>query len=196
MQTADQINLVIAIASGVSTLMSFAVVVATFKILQANRQTVDVMKEQILAITRPYVQVSPLVRVGSPFMTLKIWNSGSSAANKLKLTLDRDFFFNAQQGKDRNIRNYKAFCQQIESLPPKAEITFDLGAGHTIFGNPELCPLQFTIAAEYEFESHRVVENTSVDMRPYLHSSPPIHPVAEQIEKLNKQIASLIRKLK
>lgn len=196
MQTADQINLAIAVISGLSTVMSFAVVVATFKILRANRQTVDVMREQMLAVTRPYVQVSPQVRIGTPFMSLKIWNSGSSAANRLKLTLDRDFFFNAEQGEDKNIRSYKAFSQQIESFPPKAEITFGLGAGHTVFGNPERCPLQFTVSVEYEFEGHQVAERTSVDMRPYRHSSPPVDPVAEQLEKLNQHVAALTKRLK
>lgn len=194
MQIADQINLAIAIISGVSTLMSLAVVVATFKILSANRQTVDVMREQIVAITRPYVQVSSVVRVGSPIMMLKIWNSGSSPANRLKLTLDRDFFFNAEQTESSNVRTYRAFSQVIESLPPRAEITFDLGVAHTVFGNPERCPLQFTVSAEYEFDECRVAESTSVDMQPYLHSSPPVDPIAEQLDKLNQQFATLLKR--
>ena len=195
MQTSDQINLAIAIISGVSTLMSLAVVIATFKILRANRQTVDVMREQVVAITRPYIQVSLQVRVGSSFMMLKIWNSGASPANNLKLTLDRDFFFNAERNDNNNLRNYQAFRERIESLPPKAEITFDLGAGHTVFGNAELCPLQFTVSADYEFDDRLVAERTSVDMRPYLRSSPPIHPVAEQLEALNNQIKIFLTKL-
>ena len=121
MQLADQINLGIAIMSACSTLESLAVVVATFRILQANRDTVSVMREQIRSISRPYVQVRPWVRVGVPMLMLTIENSGASSANNLVLSLDKDFHVNGEPGPGRNLRSLSAFSKMIDCLPPKPD---------------------------------------------------------------------------
>ena len=199
MQTADQINLAIAIFAAASTLMSLALVVATFKILSANRETVSVMKEQVLAMTRPYIQVSPWVRVGSTMLMLMLMltirDAGANPAHKLKLTLDRDFYFNAESSEGKNLRHYTAFVHPIESLPPKAEISFHLGPGHAVFGNADRCPLRFRVSAEYEFDGGRVTETTLVDLQPFMYSAQPIDPVAEQLEKLNQHVSAIQKKL-
>lgn len=191
MQTSDQINLAIAVISGLSTVMSLGVLIATFQILRANRQTVEIMKEQVLSTTRPYVQVSPWIRSGSTMLMLTIRNSGASAAQNLKLTIDRDFFFNAEQIESKNLRSYTAFAQTIQSLPPKAELSFHLGLGHVIFSNVERCPRQFTVSANYEFDGCEVTETSTVDLQPFMYSAKPIDPIVEQLEKLNQNIASI-----
>ena len=189
MQTADQINLAIAIISASSTVLTLAVVVATFKILRANQETVAVMKEQIRAVSRPYVQVRPWVRVGTTMLMLTIENSGASAARNLKLTMDKDFHSNGDANPGKNLRKYTAFVHPIESLPPKAELTFHLGPGHIVFQNSELCPQRFTVSAEYEFEDQSITEKTTVDLQPFQYSAQPTDPVAEQLEKLNQLLA-------
>lgn len=196
MQTADQINLAIAIISGVSTLTSLAVVIATYKILSANRETVAVMKEQVLAFTRPYIQIYPWVRVGSTMLMLTIKNSGASPAEKVKLSLDRDFHFNAELSESKNLRLFTAFSNPIESLPPKAELTFHLGLGHVIFGNTERCPQQFSVSVEYTFEDRKVHETTVVDLQPFMYSAMPIDPIAEQLEIMNQHIKGIQQELK
>jgi hypothetical protein len=193
MQTSDQINLAIAITSGFSTLMSLAVVVATFKILRANRDTVAVMREQIRSMSRPYVQVTPWVRVGSTLMMLSIRNSGTSSACNLRLSLDKDFYSNGERIDARNLRRYTAFNEVIQSFPPRAELSFHLGVGHVVFGQTGACPTRFTVTAEYEFEGEHVKETTVVDLQPYQYSAQPIDPVAEEIEKLTKKLDQISR---
>jgi hypothetical protein len=195
MQTSDQINLAIAVIACFSTIMSLAVVVATFKILRANREAVAVMKEQIRAVSRPYIQVSPWVRIGSTMLMLTIRNVGASAATKLKLSLDKDFYSNGEPSENRNLRLFTAFVHPIESLPPKAELSFHLGPGHIIFTNTDRCPLRFTITAEYEFEGERVTETTTVDLQPFMSSAQPIDPVSEQLKKLTEHVSTIAKKL-
>jgi hypothetical protein len=190
MPTADQINIAIAIISACSTLLTLAVVVATFKILRANQETVSVMKEQIRAVSRPYVQVRPWVRVGTSMLMLTIENTGASAAHNLKLTMDKDFHSNGDANPSRNLRQYTAFVHPIESLPPKAELTFHLGPGHVVFQNGDLCPQRFTVHAEYDFENQSVSERTIVDLQPFQYSAQPTDPIAEQLEKLNQLVAN------
>lgn len=186
MQIADKINLAVAVIAAFSTLMSLAVVIATFKILQANRETVAVMKEQMRSASRPYLQIRAWTRVGTTMMMLTVENSGSSAAHNLKLRMDKDFHSNANPEQSRNLRAYTAFVQPIESFPPKAELSFHLGLGHIILKNSTLCPQMFTVTAEYEFEKEKVVERTTVDLQPFQNSAMPIDPIAEQLQKLNE----------
>lgn len=195
MQIADQINLSIAIISGCSTIMSLAVVIATFKILRANQETVAVMREQIRSVSRPYVQVRPWVRVGTTMIMLTVENSGASAAHKLSLSMDKDFHSNADPNPSRNLRKFTAFVQPIECLPPKAEFSFHLGPGHIVFQDSELCPKKFTVTAEYEFEGEKIIEHTVVDLQPFQYSAQPVDPVAEQLEKLNQLVGKIEGKL-
>lgn len=195
MQTGDKINLAIAIIAGLSTITSLAVVVATFKILQANREAVAVMKEQVRSVTRPYIQVTPWARVGTTLLMLTVRNAGAIAANKVKLTMDKDFYSNAEQIESGNLRKYTAFAHPIESLPPRAELSFHLGVGHVIFSKPEQCPPIFSITAEYEFGGERVREVCTVDLQPFMLSALPVDPVAEQLEKLNETAGKIANKL-
>ena len=196
MQTSDQINLAIAVIAAVSTVMSLAVVVATFKILRANRETVQVMREQVRAMSRPYIQISPWVRVGSTMLMLTIRNTGASAAQKLRLTLDKDFYSNGEAIESKNLRRLTAFVLRIESFPPRAELSFHLGPGHVIFNDSEHCPVRFTVTAEYTFEGETVTEPTTVDLQPFMNSAKPIDAVAEQLEDVNKHLNTIANKLK
>lgn len=196
MQTADQINLAIAIVSGLSTLMSLAVVITTFKILQANQETVAVMREQARSASRPYIQVQPWIRVGSTMLMLTIRNAGANAAQNLSLKMDKDFYSNGEQSESRNLRRYTAFVHPSESLAPRAEISFHLGAGHIVFSNPDSCPQRFVVTAEYEFAGEKVVESHTIDLQPFLNSAQPIDPVAEQVEKLVEQLIKIEKKVR
>lgn len=122
MTTADQINIAIAIATTCSAIVSLVVAVVTYMIVRANREAVAVMGAQLEATTRPYIQVTPMVREMSTFLELRIMNAGASAATDLRLTLDKDYHFNAEEGEAKNLKKYTAFSQPIESLPPKAEL--------------------------------------------------------------------------
>jgi hypothetical protein len=193
MQIADQINLAIAIVSGLTALASLAVMLATFKILQANRESVAVMREQVRSLSRPYIQITPWVRTGSTLMMLTIRNAGTTNARNLKLSMDRDFYFNAEKTSGKNLREFAAFTEVIECFPPHAELVFHLGVGHVVFGKSEQCPTRFTITADYEFEGEHASEATVVDLQPFQFTAQPIDPVAEQIEKLTRKVSEIAR---
>jgi hypothetical protein len=196
MSLSDRINLAIAIAAACSTVVSVAVVIVTYMIVRANRQTVAVMEAQLLAATRPYVQVAPFVRPMSTLLLLNISNAGATAARNLRLTLDRDYYVHAEHRPDRNLRSFAAFSQPIESLPPKAEFSFHLGVGHKILASPDLSPITFRIKAEYEGAGHRYAEEFVVDLQPYVNSAQPIEPLVERIDKLNEHLNAISATLK
>lgn len=195
MEIADKINLAIAIISGCTALISLGVLLATFRILQANRDSVAVMREQVRSLSRPFIQVTPLVRTGTTLIMLSIKNAGTTNARRLKLSMDHDFFFNAEKNPGKNLREYSAFTEVIECLAPKAEIKFLLGLGHVVFGKSDLCPPKFKISAEYEFEGEHVHEETVVDLTPFQFSAQPIDPVAEQLERLRVSVDKFGRDL-
>lgn len=191
MQIADQINLAIAIATGLSVIVSAIMVGMTYAILRANRATVDVMKAQIEATSRPYVQISPVVRPMTTAVELRIKNIGSTSANRLRLSLDRDYQFDAKEGPANNVRNYTAFAKEIQMLAPGAELRFLLGVGNRILTNPTICPVQFTVGAEYEYEGKKVSEKTVIDLEPFGMSNQPIDPVAERLDKLVAELKAI-----
>lgn len=188
MTIADHINLVVAIIGGCSLLVSLFVAVITLKIVRANRETVEVMRVQFESSTRPYVDVAPIVADKHPLLLLRIRNSGTSAARNLKLDLDKDFYFNAEESEGSNLRRYTAFVHPIGALAPRSEITFILGVGHTVFRNSDRCPMKFNVTATYEFEDKRVTEVNAVDLQPFMKVSAPRDPFLEQIEKINDNL--------
>lgn len=196
MQLSDQINIVIAIATCLSVAGSLAVAVLTWHITKANRLTAELMKEQLEASTRPYIQISPTVRSGSQMIELRIANTGQSNAEDLKLDLDQDYYFNAQVGEAKNIRKFTAFVHPIASFSPRAELVFDLGVGPSIFTNSERCPLRFTITATYKHGSKKYSEPTTVDLQPLQLTAVPYDPVAEQIKKLVKAVDQISSELR
>lgn len=195
MQIADQINLAIAIATALSVVVSAIMVGMTYAILRANRATVEVMRAEIEAASRPYVQIAPVVRPMTTAVELRVKNIGSTSANRLRLSLDRDFQFDAQEGPANNIRNYTVFTKEIQMLAPGAELRFLLGVGHRILSNPTICPLQFTVGADYGFEGKTVSEKTVIDLEPFGKSNRPIDPVAERLDNLVAEIKAIREEL-
>jgi hypothetical protein len=194
--TPDKINLAIAIATGFSALVSLAMVIVTYFIVRANRDTVEAMRAQIEAASRPYIQIVPVVRPMTTAIELRISNSGTTPAKNLRLSLDQDFHFNAETGEHNNLRSYSAFREAIQMLPPRAELRYLLGIGHKILLNEPLCPTRFTITATYEYGTKSLSESTTIDLEPYKKSGAPIDVVAEQIQRLSnevREISSLLR---
>jgi hypothetical protein len=196
MQLSDQINLAIAVVSGLTALASLAVMLATFKILRANRESVSVMREQVRSLSRPYVQITPWVLTGTTLIMLTIRNAGSTNAQNLRLTVDRDFYVNGENSPGRNLRDFSAFKEVIQCLSPRAELIFHLGVGHVVFGQSEFCPTRFAITAEYDFENERASETTIVDLQPFQFSAQPVDPIAEQIEKLTQKVSDIAKRIK
>lgn len=180
-----------AIATGLSVIVSAAMAVLTYAVLKANRATVEAMQAQIEAASRPYIQIAPIARAMTTAIELHIKNIGSTSAVRLRLSLDQDYHFNAEEGEHNNIRNYSAFSKEIQMLAPGSELRFLLGVGHKILRNPKLCPMQFSVDAKYEFEEKRVVEKTTIDLAPFGKSVQPTDPIAERLDKLAVELKSI-----
>lgn len=195
MTLADKINLAVAIIAGVSAAISLFVAIVTYQMVKANREAVAVMREQLDAASRPHIQISPMIRSMSTLLMLSIKNTGGSSARNLLLTMDKDFYFNAESGEDDNLRKYTAFVHPIESLSPQAEMNFYLGVGHNIFRNSERCPQKFTIKAEYEFQGRRLIESTIIDLQPFRKSAKPVDPVVERLDDINKSLVKISNSL-
>jgi hypothetical protein len=173
---------------------------ATFKILRVNERVLDVMHEQTVAGTRPYVVVAPVLELDNPIFYLKISNAGRTAAKNLRLTLDKSFFKFGEKSSDHDLANFTAFKQPIDSFPPGAEITFSLAQGFKVFGgnteNPDL-PHTFSVTADYEFEGRQVREVNRIDLRPYFGANIPqdgyVRKLSEISDSLKKIAAHVVK---
>jgi len=167
---------------------------ATFRILRANEKVVSVMERQAVAMVRPYITVAPFVLPGTPLISLKIANSGQSAARNLRMTMDRDFYKFAEKQEGKNIATFVAFQQPIDMLAPGAELIFDLAQGFKIFvedADEGIVPKVFTISASYEFPGGSVEERNTIDLRPFMESTTPRDQVVTELQEIRKAIEKI-----
>lgn len=154
------------------------------------------MRRQTEAQLRPYIVVAPTVRTGTTLVCLEVQNTGKSPAMGLQLHMDRDFYPHAERREDRNVAKLPAFTQPIESLAPGARLVFILGVGGTIFSSSvdeTLCPKVFKVSAKYTYAGSHYAEDTTIDVRPMLHSSVVQDPVATEIERLRQSLEKALK---
>ena len=89
----------------------------TFRILRANEAVVQAMRDQLEAQSRPYVYPSLFVVPGTNIFGLRVKNTGKTAANNLRLSIDKDFFLLAKKEDAQNLRKMNAFSKPIASSP-------------------------------------------------------------------------------
>lgn len=164
---------------------------ATYRILRANERVVEAMQEQAVAVYRPYVVVAPVLEVDNPIFYLRISNEGKTAAQNLRLTVDKSFFKFGEKHEGSDLASFTAFNEPIDSFPPGAEITFSLAQGFKVFAgsseNPDM-PRTFSVTVKYEFAARQVAEVHRIDLRPY---SAADVPQDAYVRKLNKMIESI-----
>ena len=142
----------------------------THGILAATRRSVVALEKQTEALSRPYVTISPFVLPGSVMVYLRVSNTGKSAAEQLRLTLDRPFYQFGESHERKNLQTYAAFSQEIASFAPGAEFVFALHSAVPLFAenvDEGKTPLTFKVTARFAFGPKRVEEVTHVDVRPY-----------------------------
>ena len=184
----------IEILTGLLVLITGFYAWATFHILKANERVVEVMKSQSEAMTRPYLTVTPFIEVGSPVFCLKIKNTGKTAANRLRLSLDKDFYRFGEKGKDKNLAELPAFCNEIDALNPNEEITFSLALAPAFFNekaDESLTPSQFTVTARYSFGEKTFEEAHMVDLRSYFMADVPQDIHAKELKDIRTEIAKV-----
>ena len=140
----------------------------THRISKANQQVVQVMREQSDALTRPYVTVAAVTEPGSPALYLRISNTGKTAAEKLRLNLDRDFYMWADKSLNLAVQNI--FRHEIASFAPGAVLTFGLIQGFKLFAEDadhKVTPLVFKVQATYRYLGNSVEEETIIDLQQF-----------------------------
>lgn len=163
----------------------------TQKILRANESMVLTMKNQQDAEMRPYIEITMNVWAGTQILRLSIKNVGKTSAASLRLSIDKNFHQFRNQHPERNLANHPAFSSTIESFPPGSELLFDLGTGPDIYSKSninDLCPLVFTIKAEYISGSNFIVENSTIDLHPYIDTVVPTDPIVEELSRLRAEL--------
>lgn len=166
----------------------------TFLIMRANKGAVAAMRDQMAEQLRPSIQVSINLRVGTPIFQLSIKNVGRSPARNLQMNMDKDFYQFGSKSPDRNLAKHIAFTLPIDSLPPSSELIFDLGMAQDIFAenaDSSAYPKTFIVTAKYQFGIINYSELTHIDLRPYIGSVIPRHPIAEELERMRKSIDDL-----
>jgi len=157
---------------------------------KASEASVEAVRAQSEAMLRPYITVAPFIRPHTPFLYLRISNTGKTAAQNVRLSMDRDFFKFGETGQpERNLRTASAFSSPIDSFPPGTELLFGLGQGWVLFGKDtkeEITPVRFSITATYEFAGQQVSEVSRIDLRPYMGTEGEHDPVVEELERMRK----------
>lgn len=189
----DDWTAIAAIGTMIGALASAAVCAQTFAILRATRKTLEEARREAERVRRPVVEVSAWPKGDQGVLMLSVRNIGANPAQNLHLTMDRDFFFDAQQGPATNVRNYGIFRDRIDALAPRAEINLVLGAGFRIFEHPDVCPLKFGITAAYSFEGVRYEEVTQIDMAPFGKHATVQDPALAETKKLIAAVQGLTR---
>lgn len=188
------------ILTGVLVIVTMFYAWATFHILKANKGVVEIMQSQLEQVSRPYIQASMFVRTGTPLLYLRIQNTGKSAAQNLKLEIDKDYFQFGEKRDDKNIRLKSAFQRPISCFPPDSVIEFALGMGHQIFSataDDAVSPKLFSVTATYSFSGKTVTEVTEIDLSPYLETDIPRNVVYDglsEIKEAIKQLAKAVEK--
>lgn len=178
MNTIEILTAVLALITGLYVLFSFF-------ILLANRKAVAIMKQQVETIQRPYITIR--TSSDSNMIQLIVSNTGKSAASKLRLEVDRNFYRYGNKKEDKNLNNLFVFKEEIEGFPPGLTLKFTLVEGFKIFGpqfNAELTPLVFNIKATYYYLNKKFIENTPIDLRSYDQSLIITDPIASQIKRI------------
>jgi hypothetical protein len=167
---------------------------ATFRILRANEKVVTVMNKQSDALTRPYIDIRSFIIPDNITIFLEIKNSGKTAANNLRLELDRDFYQWGEKKDDSNLANLTAFKQVIQCFPPNTVLTFYLGHGPSLFGersDPTTTPRVFSIRASYSYADKVVQETTTIDLNKYLNTALPPDATVSELKKIREEIGKL-----
>lgn len=165
----------------------------TFKILNANQNSVLAMQEQIEASTRPYVSIRISMQVEEPFFYLNIENIGKTAAKNLKLSIDKDFYQYGEKSEEKNIKNFPIFNELINEFTASTHLFYPLINSAVILNDEadtKLVPRKFKIMAEYSYSTKKnVVEEFNFDLSVYQNCIALKDPLVTAINVVSKNIA-------
>lgn len=188
--TIETISIILTFITGIYAFL-------TYRILHANRQTIEEMKKQNEAFFRPQLLVNVFVPADSIIFYLRIKNVGRGMANEVRLAIDRDFFQFGEKKQECNIRSFSCFSNIIKSIPPDSELFFELAQDFVIFGeksDPSITPKTFLIEADYNWGEKHYSETTKIDLSPYLNSVSSPESIPKELRAIKNVIAEAHKK--
>ncbi|MCB0714230.1 MAG: hypothetical protein KDD67_18035 [Ignavibacteriae bacterium] len=178
--------------------------------LRAQEKAIEALKEQTVALYRPYIVARMEIRESAKF-SLIIENTGRTAAKKLRLQTDLDFVYpggfgykvQSDQGK---LSEAYAFNNEIDTFAPGQKLFYHIAIGGYIreedpdFQNHSP---RFTIEAIYSFDGdERTKEVTVIDLRTFydgfvdeLRSDKALENISKHIESIDQTLKSKLAKL-
>lgn len=171
----------------------------TARILRANREVIQLMKQEQDAQKRPYVVVSPFSVPRRDMLYLKIANLGRSPATNLKLSLSSPFYQFGKKQPETDLSTFWAFRSPVPSFAPGAEIIFYLANGLVLFGDKvdaAVTPLVFHVSASYDHEGKSIIESTTVDLNQFRGAALQPDPLAHELAELTKVLVVIGRELR
>lgn len=177
------------VLTGVLVVITGVYAFLTYGIMKATERSVAAMEQQTEALSRPYVTIAPLTLPKNILLFLRVVNTGKTAAERLRLELDRPFRRFGRVEEAENLATYSAFTAEIASFAPGAELIFALAQGFVLFGesaDESKTPLLFKVTATYGFGGRRVTEITDVDLRPYRGMHIAYDPVVDELSEIKE----------
>lgn len=161
----------------------------TYKMAKSSEASVQAAREQFEAMYRPYIEVRPYARLNTTLLYLLIENTGRTAAQNVRLSIDRDFYQFGRRDPAHSLRAKPAFSEQIDSLGSGHKLNFALAQGFVIFGEgegggPDTTPVQFQITAVYEFAGKKFEETHRIDLRPFVGAEGERSALVEELQKI------------
>lgn len=168
----------------------------TYRIMAANQRMVDTMVEQVRASLRPSIVVSVSSPPWSEILYLRIENTGRSPGAHLRLAVDKDIIMGEGDQPDLSLLRTPAFSRPIPSFAPGAYLEFFLGSAHEALADRPGHPCEFTVSAQYSWETDAFTESTPIDLRVLAGTRIAIHPMESHFDRLVNAIEGLDRRSK
>lgn len=184
------VTTVVAIAT---LLVTGIYVYLTYRIMAANQRMVETMVTQVRASLRPSIVVSVSSPPWSEILYLRIENMGRSPASHLRLTVDKDIIMGEGDQPDLSLLRTPAFSRPIPSFAPGAYLEFFLGSAHEALVDRPGHPCEFTVSAQYSWDTDAFSESTPIDLRVLESTRVAIHPMESHFDRLLKAIEGLKR---
>ncbi|HCY77454.1 MAG TPA: hypothetical protein DHV28_16180 [Ignavibacteriales bacterium] len=176
---------------------TFRMMKASEKSVNATRESIEIMKKQIEASLRPYIDFE-LRRYPNHLIYMHIRNSGKINAVNLSLSLDKDFHPLGNHGKD-NLKESVLFKNGVASFTPGTEITVGMLDIGEIGKLENISPSKFKITAKYNWTGRKepIIEETEIDLTAFMGSGLiPKPDLLYEVSEIKRIIKSLEQKIK
>lgn len=180
MSTTDMLTAALVVVTTVYAILAYG-------IMRANRRSVAAMQHQTEALSRPYITVAAFALPKNPILFLRIANTGKTAAECVRLELDRPFHRFGRVEQNENLATFSAFSQEIASVAPSGEFIFALAMAPALFGDGAdvtRTPLTFKVTATYRFAGKVLTEATEVDLRPFRGMHMAYDPLVNELSEI------------